>query len=402
VNLWTVLALCLWLLLALPAAAQSLRDALLAPALEAAWQRSTERLELEDVLELTHLDGQLAERTWVQPPLLDGSYQHGDDRKEIETGLALPLWQSGQRSAEQATVAAKLEWQRAALAAARLALAGEVREAAWQVAMTQAQHQWQQEQVDALQRLHADVLRRVQAGDMAKLDAARAQARHLQAQVEREQGWQAWQQALSQWRVLTGLDAPPPLLTVPVAAVDSTPHMPCHPDVCLAEQEITLAQRRSEALDKNRPNPPAVLLRLRQERGREPHTSSNNSVRLGISIPLGQEPQHTAGRAAAVLQIDDARAARDKLLIRLAAAQEVALGQLQSALRQWQAAQARDAVMQQQSAWLKAALDAGQAALPDYLQALTDAGAARADMLRQQAAWGLAASRWLQALGKLP
>jgi len=392
----------LWLCaLALPAAAQ-LSDAALAPALEAAWQRSTERLELEDVLELTHLDGQLAERTWVQPPVLDGSYQHGDDRKEIETGLALPLWQSGQRSAEQATVAARLEWQRAALAAARLDLAGEVREAAWRVLLAHKQHEWQQEQMAFLQRLHADVQRRVQAGDLAEMDAARAQARHLQAQVEREQVWQAWQQALSDWQVLTGLDAPPPLPVSHAPEADISLPTPCHPAVCLAEWEITLAQRRSAAIDKERPNPPALLLRLRQEKGRELYAGNNDSVRVGISIPLGKDSKHTARRAAATLQIDDARAARDKLLTRLAAAQEVARRQWQSAGRQWQAAQARDALMQQQSDWLKAAFDVGQAALPDYLQALSEANTAHADMLRQQTALGLAHSRLLQVMGRMP
>ncbi len=60
-------------------------------------------------------------------------------------------------------------------------LAGELREAAWQIAAANAELAQTDTQAQGLNQLADDVERRVRAGDLARADALAAQAEHLAA-----------------------------------------------------------------------------------------------------------------------------------------------------------------------------------------------------------------------------
>jgi cobalt-zinc-cadmium efflux system outer membrane protein len=93
----------------------------------------------------------------------------------------VPLWLPGQRAARAGTADAAAAQAQAAEQVARLRLAGELREAAWQLAAPAGRGGPGRHAGQALKQLADDVERRVRAGDLARADSLAAQAEQLAA-----------------------------------------------------------------------------------------------------------------------------------------------------------------------------------------------------------------------------
>lgn len=130
-------------------------------------------------------------------------------QREWEAELDLPLRLPGMRHALQATALAQAEAAQAHGAADRLAVAGEVREAGWALRLAGIDVEAARLRVDEAQALARDVARRVSAGDLARVDAHRAQAAVHQAQAALARAEAALLRARSAFQALTGhADAP--------------------------------------------------------------------------------------------------------------------------------------------------------------------------------------------------
>ncbi|HRD86388.1 MAG TPA: TolC family protein, partial [Rubrivivax sp.] len=96
-------------------------------------------------------------------------------KRENEVALALPLWLPGQRSAQAAVAAADGSATEQGITAARLALAGELRSALWNLILARNEAAITGQRLAALLKLEEDVARRVKAGDAARTDLLLAQ-----------------------------------------------------------------------------------------------------------------------------------------------------------------------------------------------------------------------------------
>ena len=155
-------------------------------AFDAAWQRAVAAREADGQRRRADVERTSAARLWAAPPTLELSHRddrlHGNaGRRETEIALAVPLWLPGQRAARAGTADAAAAQAQAAEQVARLRLAGELREAAWQLAGLQADVAQADAQALSLRQLADDVQRRVRAGDLARADSLAAQAEHLAA-----------------------------------------------------------------------------------------------------------------------------------------------------------------------------------------------------------------------------
>ena len=384
----------------------------LAQATEAAWQRATQAREAEGQTQRAAAERAAISSLWAAPPALEFSYrddrwQTSAGRREAEAGLAWPLWLPGQRNARGAAVAADAELSQAAVQAGRLHFAGLVREAAWGIAAQKAESDLADAQVRSLQEISDDVRRRVKAGDLAHADALAAQSEALAAQSAQLAARQRLSASQSQWMTLTGIALAPYLPSVPVS--EGTAVSPggahfaveTHPDARVAALTVERARKRLDVVAATRRDPPELLLRIRQDipgRGE----SAQNSIGVGVRIPLGTASRNQPLQAAALSELDVALTTKQRTEERLAADAAMAQAAVHTAEQQLEAERQRSALLRERAMLIERSFKAGETPLPELLRALAAATQADTSFARQQVALGLARARFQQSLGILP
>ena len=374
-------------------------------ALDAAWHRAVAARESEGQRRRAEADRAVAGSFWAAPPSLELRYR--DDRlqanageREAEIGMAVPLWLPGQRAARAGTAEAAAAQALAAEQVARLRLAGELREAAWQIAALQAEAAQADTQAQALKQLADDVERRVQAGDLARADALAAQAEQLAASALQSEVRQRLQAAPARWTLLTGLMAAPHLTAA--TAIDGAPATAApHPELQLATHSSDLARKRVELMRQSRRDAPELTVGLRQEvPGRA--EASQGSLVVGLRLPFGTDDRNRPLEAAALAELDVAEIHELRLRERLDSDIAAARDAQRSAEVQLEAETARARLLRERATLIDKSFRAGETPLPDLLRALAAAAQADSAAARQTAALGLARARFQQSLGLLP
>jgi outer membrane protein TolC len=374
-------------------------------ALDAAWQRAVTARESDGQRRRADADRAVAGSFWAAPPSLELS--HRDDRlqsnagtRETEIGVAVPLWLPGQRAARAGTADAAVAQAQAATQAALLRLAGELRDAAWQIFALQAEAAQADGLAQALKQLADDVERRVSAGDLARADALAAQAEQLAASALQTEMRQRLQAARARWALLTGLTAAPelPAATVSDGALGAAA---VHPELQLASQSTELARRRVELMRHSRHEPPELTVGVRQDKpGRA--EASQGSLVVGLRLPFGTDDRNRPLEAAALAELDVAETHEQRLRERLDSDIAAARDAQRAAEAQLEAETARARLLRERATLIDKSFRAGETPLADQLRALAAAGQADGAVARQTASLGLARARLQQALGLLP
>jgi cobalt-zinc-cadmium efflux system outer membrane protein len=374
-------------------------------ALDAAWQRAVAARESDGQRRRAEAERAATGSFWAAPPSL--ALSHRDDRlqsnagkRETEIGVAVPLWLPGQRAARSGAVEAAVAQALAAEQAARLRLAGEVREAAWQLRASQAEVTQADTQAQALKQLADDVERRVRAGDLARADALAAQAEQLSASALQSEARQRLQAARARWTLLTGLTAGPDLSAATpadAAPVGTSPH----PELQLAGQDLELARKRVELMRHSRRDAPELSVGVRHDvPGRA--EGSQGSLVVGLRLPFGTDDRNRPLEAAALAELDVAETLEQRLRERLDSDIAAARDARRSAEIQLEAETARAGLLRERATLIDKSFRAGESPLPDLLRALAAAAQADSAVARQTAALGLARARLQQTLGLLP
>ncbi|VTU44725.1 TolC family protein [Variovorax sp. RA8] len=379
----------------------------LAQATEAAWQRAVQFREAESQGRRARAEQTAAASLWAASPAME--LNHLNDRahsnagrRETEVGFVWPLWLPGQRDARAAAADAELKLADVSTEAARLRVAGQVREAAWRLSAAQAEAASAAAQGQYLQRIAGDVQRRVQAGDLARSDALAARAELLEAQALRSEIDQRLQVLRAQWRTLTGLDAMPDLPPPPLSpAADDLAAGVEHPELRLAAQSVERARKRVEVVNASRRDPPEVTLRYREE-APGMGESTQRGIGIGLRIPFGTDGRNAPLQAAAFGDLDVAETTEQRLRERQEADVRVARAALQSAAHQLDSTRSRAGLLRERAQLIDKSFQAGETSLPELLRAANAAALADAALARQQAALGLAQAQLQQALGRLP
>lgn len=383
----------------LAAASVSLRTAL-----DAAWQRAVAARESNGQRRRAEADRAAAARFWAAPPSLELS--HRDDRlqdnagkRETEIGVAVPLWLPGQRAARAWAVEASAAQALAAEQMARLRLAGELREAAWQLNALQAQAAEADTQAKLLKQVANDVERRVRAGDLARADALATQAEQLASSALQSDVHQRLQAARARWTLLTGLTAAPDLTTADIGVEPATAAP--HPELQFASQTTELARKRVELMRHSRRDTPELTVGLRQDvPGRA--EASQGSLVVGLRLPFGTDDRNRPLEAAALVELDVAETHEQRLRERLDSDIAAARDAQRAAEVRLETETARARLLRERANLIDESFRAGETPLPDLLRALAAAAQADSAAARQTAALGLARARLQQALGLLP
>lgn len=376
----------------------------LAQAVEAAWQRSVEATQVHGRQRQARADQAVAGSWLAAPPALQLSQREGrgnaaDGQRETEVGIALPLWRLGARATAGQAAQAELDWSAAAEQAARLHVAGQVREALGQWTALEAEQRLAALQCDLLGRLAEDVDRRVQAGDLAPADAMAARAEWLASQALAADAQQKLRAQQAQWQLLTGLAVSPQAR--PAATAATFDLSDAHPELQLAARAVERAQRKLALTQAQRGDGPELGVNLRQERPGQGNPTQN-SVGVALRLPFGTQAHAQPRIAAALSEVDLALTQQQRTRDRLAAELELARNQVQAAQAQVNLEAQRAALLRQRAAHIDKAFRAGESPLPELLRALGAAAQAEAASERQHAQLRLAQARLQQAQGLLP
>ena len=388
----------LGLLLTQPVYAASLHAAL-----GHAWEKSPQAQTLEAKRAESAAQGIAADSLLPGAPSVILGYR-GDQLsnntgvREWEAGIALPLWLPGQRDARQRQAQVGRADLEANILALRLRLAGELREAIWQVRRVEAQTRLDEARTLTAKKLAEDVAKRVQAGELAKTDLNLAQNEWRAAQAAVLQNRNQLLQAQQAYATLTGSTLLP---DDSAESVQPNPLSDSHPLLEEARQAIEVAQAQVQVTSQSRRDNPELELISRRERGNlnDPYAST---VALALRLPLATHARNLPLIAAAQTALTRAQSEYTRTRLTLEY-------QLQQAVQALQAAdQLLDLARQQRTAsrenleLIQKSFSLGESDLFTLLRARAAAFEAEQAYNQQEIAQALSRARLNQAQGVLP
>ena len=381
-------------------------------AFEAAWLRQPEALS--EASRRAAVDARReASASWTAEPIaveLSGKsdrFHSEAGAMEYVAGIAAPLWLWGERERSRALAEAESGAAANRTSAARLRVAGDVREAYWQWRRAAIEMALAGDRLDNARRLSDDVARRVAAGDLARADGHQAESAVAAAEgalAEAQGRLASTRQAL---RALAGADAtamaaeatdareaePPP------AAMDAA--LDSHPVLAEVRAREAVASRAAElASTQTRANPELSLATTR-ERGLA-GAPYEQSVTLGLRIPLGSDSRLKARVAAARAEADEARALLAIERDRLAAALDAARAHVELARSRLSAAERRERLARETREFFERSFRLGETDLPTRLRIELEAAEARRLAASARIDLAAAVSSLRQATGLLP
>ena len=301
-------------------------------ALDAAWEISSQSRSLDNRRsELAAKEK--AAGSWISGEPVAG-LAHRTDRlnkndgfREVEAEIEFPLWNRGVRAATQADLAAQRLDFDGQFALSKLKLAGELRALAASAATAQVELDLNKRKLLEANALTQDLMRRVKAGENARVDALQTQVLVQQAQAAMAQAEGQLARVQSQWRSLTGLTTVAPLeeklATMAANEAIAAPISADHPALRQSQAQLSGAQAKLALANADKRDPMSVGVGIARERGSFA-ASNETTLRIALRIPLGGDNRNVPRQAAARAELDASQADLDavqrQLLAEVAAA----------------------------------------------------------------------------------
>ena len=286
-------------------AAGTLRDAI-----ERAWERQPAAQARPARGDEFIAKQEAARAAFPEPPSLrlgnrNDRLNRNDGAREWEAEIALPLWLPGERDRQSAVVNAERDQYDTGLTAAKLKIAGEVRDAYWQARLADNELALARRKVHEAGVLAADVERRVKAGDLARIDLNQAQAAERLARAALAEAEIKTFRATQGFNVLTGLSALPIGEERPPAQ-GAVPDE--HPLLAPLQRAVATHQAKLNQATQNLRNNPELELGMRRERGTFDEAYAN-SLQLRLRLPFATDARNKPRIAGANAELIEAHTA---------------------------------------------------------------------------------------------
>lgn len=374
---------------------------------DAAWTRQVESQALPARRDAVRAQQRAASAWTPEAPALELSNRtdrpiRNDGSRELEVGVAIPLWLPGERRSSAALADAEAAAVESRIEAARLRLAATVREAWWNWQLARIDADLAHGQLDNARHIATDAARRAKAGDLARADQHQADGAVAAAEAAVAQAEAAVSGAQQQLKALTGGVALAASTGVSPAEPDPTPaDAQAHPALNELRDRAAVTERTATlAATQSRANPELTLSTTR-ERGAFGERY-DRSITLGIRIPFGAGPRHDSRVAAARADAVEAQAQLALDRTRLQSESEAAVGRVEAARVQLSAAERRAALARETRGFFDKSFRLGEADLPTRLRIENEATEAERQAARSRVELAAAISAWRQALGLLP
>jgi cobalt-zinc-cadmium efflux system outer membrane protein len=376
---------------------------------DAAWARQPEAMALQARRDAARAQQSAATAWTPEPAALEVSNKtdrlnRNAGARELEVGVAVPLWLPGERSRSAALAEAEGAAIESRATAAQLRVAATVREAWWQWQRARIETDSAREQLENTRRVAADVAKRTKAGDLARADQHQADGAVATAEsglAQAEAGLAAAQQHL---RALAG--GAPIASDGLGAAAEPTPaaaagEVDAHAALQELKDRAAVAERTAAlAATQSRANPELMLATTR-DRGAFGE-ASQQTITLGVRIPFGGGPRHDARTANARAEATEVQAQLTLERERLSAEREAAKVRVDATRTQLAATERRAQLARESRGFFDKSFRLGETDLPTRLRIEAEAAEAERQAARTRIELAAAISAWRQALGLLP
>ena len=391
-----------------PSAAQALAAAPeLKQLFEAAWARQPEAIALQARRDAVQAQRRAASSWTPEPPALEASHKtdrltRNDGARELEVGVAVPLWLPGERRGAGALADAEAAAVESRTDAAKLRLASTVREAWWNWQRAGIDVEMARAQLDSARRIASDVTRRAKAGELTRADQHQADGAVAAAEAGLAEAQAAATVALQQVKALGGTPAPIAPTAVAVSEPEPLPNdSPSHPALAELQDRAAVAERSAVlASTQSRANPELTLATTR-DRGAAGERYGQ-TVTLALRIPFGGGPRHDAKVAAARADVAEAQALLALDRARVQSERDAAVARVDAARAQLAAAERRAGLARETRGFFEKSFRLGETDLPTRLRIEAEATEAERQAARSRIELAAAISAWRQALGLLP
>lgn len=385
-------------------------------AFDAAWSRQPEAQSLSARRETAVARRQSADSWTAEPPALEvatktDQLNKNQGSREYVAGIALPLWLPGERSRLATLADAEAKATASRVLAAQLRTSAAVRETWWAWHRARIDYELAQERLNGARRLALDVVRRVNAGDLARSDQHQADGAAAIAEVALAETNSVLATTTQHLRALIGIvpGAPGSLGTEISNAGEPTPAVPAdfaaldtsHPAVIEFLDRAEVARRGAELAEVQTRANPELTLATTRDRGMagDPY---QQTVTIGLRFPFGSDSRNRAkaglARAEAIEAEGQLRIERDRQIADL----EAARVRVESARQQLAAADKRVQLARESKGFFEKSFHLGETDLPTRLRIEFEAAEAERQAARTRIDMAAAVSVLRQALGLLP
>jgi outer membrane protein TolC len=322
----------------------------------------------------------------------------GRGERDWQAELELPVWQPKQRDNRLKVAEAIQSSTSASRQSLKLQVAGQLREALWNIAANDNNLSLAMNKLQVAKKLQSDVDKRYRAGELAKTDAMLAEQEVLRVEKEKVRAEAEVMHARHRYYLLTGLRELPASYEEKQSSLEDYSQSPIwletQSKLGLAETERDLAQVESHENMR-------VLLNVRNSKGAF-DTTDNNSVGVHVRVPFGGEASAAPIRAAAEMVVGNALTEREAMRFELEAAMHEAEHNLSVSRAELSIATKQHEIAKESLTLAQKAFQLGETDLVSLLRVQAQTfEAARAFTTRQiQVQWDIA--RYNQTVGVLP
>jgi len=322
----------------------------------------------------------------------------GRGERDWQAELELPVWLPKQRDNRMKVAEAIQASTGATRQSLKLQVAGQLREAVWNIAVNENSLSLALNKLQVAKKLQSDVDKRYRAGELAKTDAMLAEQETLRVEKEKVRAEAELMHARHRYYVLTGLRELPANYAEKQSDLEDYSQSPvwleAQSKVGLAETERDLAQVESHENMR-------VLLNMRSSKGAF-DTTANDSVGVHVRVPFGGEASAAPVRAAAEVVVGNALTEREAMRFELEAAMHEAEHNLSVSRAELTIAAKQHEIARESLTLAQKAFRLGETDLVSLLRVQAQSfEAERAFTTRQiQVQWDIA--RYNQTVGVLP
>ena len=322
----------------------------------------------------------------------------GRGERDWQAELELPVWQPKQRDNRLKVAEAMQSSTTASRQSLKLQVAGQLREALWNIAANDNSLSLAMNKLQVAKKLQSDVDKRYRAGELARTDAMLAEQEVLRVEKEKVRAEAEVMHARHRYYVLTGLRELPASYEEKQSSLEDYSQSPIwlesQTKVGLAETERDLAQVESHENMR-------VLLNVRSTKGAF-DTTNNDSVGVHVRVPFGSEASAAPIRAAAEMVVGNALSERETMRFELEAAMHEAEHNLSVSQAELTIAAKQYEIARESLTLAQKAFQLGETDLVSLLRVQAQTfEAERAFTTRQiQVQWDIA--RYNQTVGVLP
>ncbi len=230
----------------------------------------------------------------------------------IDATVQVPLWNLGQRDAEQKVGEQAQASSQSQAEAVRLRVAGLVRDALWDMALQKIRYEQAQIETATYEQLLAKIKRRVELGDLPRADELLAQTELLQKRSTLTQAEAELMHARKRYTSITQTTKIPANFQENLAALKEIQQN--HPALAAINSQIDRKQAELDALKLVGSGQTNVVVGINSDSMTDdPRSNQTESFNIGVNVPFGGSAHSQPQIAAVNVELNRLVAQREQL-----------------------------------------------------------------------------------------